>query len=107
MTYMLIMVSASSRKEAEKIVNALLERKLIACANVLGPVSSSFWWQGKIDRAEEYIVFMKTEEKFFEEATKLIKQLHSYEVPEIIALPIVKGFKLYLEWVSESLRAGE
>ena len=106
MTYILVMITTSSKEEAEKIAIALLEKKLIACANIFGPVSSRFWWQDKIDEAEEYIVFMKTEERLFEEVAKHIKRLHSYEIPEIIALPIVKGSKPYLEWISKNL-AGE
>ena len=106
MEYTLIMVTASSREEAEKIATALLERKLIACANILGPVSSRFWWQGKIDSAEEYMIFMKTKRELFEQVADNVKQLHSYEVPEIIALSIVEGSKPYLEWRNSSL-AGE
>ena len=106
MEYTLIMVTASSREEAEKIATTLLERKLIACANILGPVSSRFWWQGKIDSAEEYMIFMKTKRELFDQVADNVKQLHSYEVPEIIALPIVEGAKPYLEWINSSL-AGE
>jgi len=104
--YTLVMVTASSREEAEKIATTLLERKLIACANILGPVSSRFWWQGKIDSAEEYMIFMKTKRELFDQVADNVKQLHSYEVPEIIALPIVEGAKPYLEWINSSL-AGE
>ena len=103
MEYTLIMVTASSREEAEKIATTLLERKLIACANILGPVSSRFWWQGKIDSAEEYMIFMKTKRELFDQVADNVKQLHSYEVPEIIALPIVEGAKPYLEWINSNL----
>ena len=106
MEHILITVTASSREEAEKIATTLLERKLIACANILGPVSSRFWWQGKIDLAEEYMIFMKTKRELFDQVVDNVKQLHSYEVPEIIALPIVEGAKPYLEWINSSL-AGE
>ena len=106
MDYTLIIVTASSREEAEKIATTLLERKLIACANILGPVSSRFWWQGKIDSAKEYMIFMKTKRELFDQVADNVKQLHSYEVPEIIALPIVEGAKPYLEWINSSL-AGE
>ena len=106
MDYTLVMVTASSREEAEKIATTLLERKLIACANILGPVSSRFWWQGKIDSAEEYMIFMKTKRELFDQVADNVKQLHSYEVPEIIALPIVEGAKPYLEWINGIL-AGE
>ena len=103
MEYTLVMVAASSREEAEKIATTLLEKKLIACANILGPVSSRFWWQGKIDSAEEYIIFMKTKRELFDQVADNVKQLHSYEVPEIIALPIVEGAKPYLEWINSNL----
>ena len=103
MDYTLIIVTASSREEAEKIATTLLERKLIACANILGPVSSRFWWQGKIDSAEEYMIFMKTKRELFDQVADNVKQLHSYEVPEIIALPIVEGAKPYLEWINSNL----
>ena len=103
MEHILITVTASSREEAEKIATTLLERKLIACANILGPVSSRFWWQGKIDLAEEYMIFMKTKRELFDQVADNVKQLHSYEVPEIIALPIVEGAKPYLEWINSNL----
>jgi len=106
MAYMVVLVATSSREEAEKIVDVLLKEKLIACANVLGPVSSSFWWKGKVDHTEEYIVFMKTEERMFEDLVESVRRVHSYEVPEIIALPIIKGFKPYLEWIGENIKSG-
>jgi periplasmic divalent cation tolerance protein len=107
MTYILVLVTASGKSEVEKIVHTLLEEKFIACASIFGPIFSHFWWQGKIDSAEEYLVFMKSEEHLFERLAERVKQLHSYEVPEIIALPIIKGFKPYLKWLSESLSSGE
>jgi len=99
-------VTTSSKEEAEKIAAALLEKKLIACANIFGPVTSRFWWQGKIDQAEEHMIFMKTRRELFQQIANNVKRLHSYEVPEIIALSIVEGFKPYLEWINSSL-AGE
>ena len=103
MDHILIVVTVPSKEEAEKIATALLKKKLIACANIFGPVVSHFWWQGKIDKAEEYIMFMKTKRELFKQVASNVKQLHSYEVPEIIALPIIEGFKPYLEWIDNSL----
>ena len=107
MRFILVLVTTSSRDEAEKIAHSLLKEKLIACANIFGPVSSLFWWESKIDAAEEYLIFMKSEERLFEEITKRVRQLHSYEVPEIIALPIINGSSSYLEWLKSSLKPGE
>ena len=103
MDHILIVVTVSSKEEAEKIATALLKKKLIACANIFGPVASHFWWQSKIDKAEEYVMFMKTKRELFKQVASNVKQLHSYEVPEIIALPIIEGFKPYLEWIDNSL----
>lgn len=103
MDYILVLVTISSREEAEKIANTLLKRKLIACVNIFGPVHSRFWWKGEIDKAEEYIMLMKTKRELFNQIVNNVKQLHSYEVPEIIALPIIEGFKPYLEWIDNSL----
>jgi periplasmic divalent cation tolerance protein len=102
--YTIILVTTANREEAEKISKALLNERLIACANIIGPVNSLFWWHGKIENAEEYILLMKTRSEMFEKFAEKVKALHSYEVPEIIAIPIIKGFKPYLEWLNKSLR---
>ncbi|MEM2912147.1 MAG: divalent-cation tolerance protein CutA [Candidatus Bathyarchaeia archaeon] len=104
MEEIVVLVTTSSKEEAEKIVRGLLEEKLIACANIIGPVHSLFWWQGKIDIAQEHLILMKTRKDLFDKLSKRVKALHSYEVPEIIAIPIVKGFKPYMEWLNHSLR---
>ena len=95
----IVMITTASKQEAEKITYHLLEEKLIACANIIGPVSSLFHWSGKIERAEEHLVFMKSREDLFEKLAETVKILHSYEVPEILVLPIVKGSKAYLDWL--------
>ncbi|MGC9346448.1 MAG: divalent-cation tolerance protein CutA [Candidatus Bathyarchaeales archaeon] len=98
------MVTAANREEAEKIARCLLDEKLIACANIIGPISSLFWWAGKVERAEEHILLMKSRRDMFEKLSETIRALHSYEVPEIIALPIVKGSSEYIEWIDKCLK---
>jgi periplasmic divalent cation tolerance protein len=98
------MVTTSNREEAEKIAHGLLDEKLIACANIAGPVSSLFWWAGKVESAEEHILLVKSRFDLFEKLSEKVKALHSYEVPEIIALPIVKGSQAYVEWLDRSLK---
>ncbi len=100
----LVIVSAANKKEAEKIAQAAVKKKLAACANILPNIKSFFWWQGRIDNASEVLIFLKTTRAKFEKLRKAIKSIHSYDVPEIIALPIVAGDKNYLEWIDESLR---
>ncbi|MEM2975047.1 MAG: divalent-cation tolerance protein CutA [Candidatus Bathyarchaeia archaeon] len=95
--------TTANNEEATKIVQILLQEKLIACANIFGPISSHFWWKGKLEQAEEFIVFMKTDEDLFEKLSERIKALHSYEVPEVLAIPATKGFQPYLEWLKSSL----
>jgi periplasmic divalent cation tolerance protein len=102
--YIVIIVTTANKSEAEKIAHSLLDERLVACANIIGPANSLFWWHGKIENAEEYMLLMKTRSEMFEKLAEKVKALHSYEVPEIIAIPIVKGFKPYLEWLNNSLR---
>ena len=103
-TYVIALVTTGSKQEAEKIAQRLLKRKLIACANIIGPVLSFFHWSGKTDTAEEYLVFMKSRRDLFDKLTETVKALHSYEVPEILALPIVGGSKDYLSWLGSCLQ---
>lgn len=99
-----VFVTAKDLSEAKRISQKLLEEKLIACANIVEGVKSFFWWQGKIDNAEEVLLILKTQENLFKKIVKTVKSVHSYEVPEVIALPIVDGNPDYLRWIDESLR---
>jgi periplasmic divalent cation tolerance protein len=100
----MVLVTTSSKQEAEKISQALLEAKLIACANIVGPVSSHFHWGGKVEQAEEFLVLMKSRSDLFEKISEAVRKLHSYEVPEILALPVVAGSEAYLAWLGRSLK---
>ena len=102
--YIVVMVTTSSQGEAEIIVQRLLEAKLIACGNIVGPAFSRFHWEGKIDGAEEFLVIMKSRRDLFEALTKAVMALHSYDVPEIIALPVVDGSPDYLAWLDSCLK---
>lgn len=98
----MIMVNCASVKEAELISGYLLKTCLIACANILPGVKSRFWWKGNIDRAKEVMLVMKTRRKNFKAVDKEVRRLHSYEVPEVIALPVIEGSAGYLKWVKTS-----
>ena len=98
-----IFVTAKDFKEARKISQALVERKLIACANILQGVRSFFWWEGKVDAADEVLLILKTRRSLFKKVEQIVKSLHSYSVPEIIAMPIITGSKEYLKWVNDSV----
>jgi periplasmic divalent cation tolerance protein len=103
MAYLIVLMTASSREEAVKIVRVLLEERLIACGNIVDSVSSLFWWRGKIEEEKEVLVIMKSDEKLFKKLSKRVMELHSYDVPEILALPIVDGSSSYLEWLKNCL----
>jgi len=101
--YVIIVVTTPSKQEAEKIAQHLLDKRLIACANIIGPVSSLFCWSGKTEHAEEYLMLLKSRKDLFEKLSETVKALHSYEVPEILVLPIVGGSEGYLNWLGGCL----
>lgn len=100
--YLIVFVTVSSKEEAEKIAKGVLEEKLAACVNIIDTVHSHFWWQGKIDSAKEALLIIKTKKALINKLIRKVKSVHSYELPEIIALPIIYGSKEYLDWVNES-----
>ncbi|MEM3549825.1 MAG: divalent-cation tolerance protein CutA [Candidatus Bathyarchaeia archaeon] len=101
---LIVLVTTRNREEAEKIARILLEEKLIACANILGPLQSLFWWSGKIEEATENLLIIKTRADLFEKLSEIIKAQHSYEIPEILAITIHDGYKPYLNWLNNSLK---
>ena len=102
--HIVIFITSANKKEAAKIAQALIKNKLAACVNIAGNLQSIFRWEGKIDQAKEILLVVKSKKEKLNKIIKLVKSLHSYETPEIIALPIVGGFKPYLNWINESLR---
>jgi periplasmic divalent cation tolerance protein len=102
MGFCVVMVTAPKGKEANALARLVLEKKLAACVNILKDVSSYFWWDGKIDRATEALLVMKTTRARLGALTKAIVRAHSYSVCEVIALPVISGNKPYLDWVKTS-----
>ena len=101
--YIVVLVTAPE-KEASGLARALVEERLVACANLLPGLRSVYWWKGKIEDEPEVLCIMKTRSARFEALRSRVKELHSYEVPEIIALPILAGHEPYLEWIAENTR---
>ncbi len=99
-----VLVTCGSRREARKIARALVDRRLAACVNEMGaPLSSLYRWKGNVASAKEFLLMIKTTKKRFAALRAAIVELHSYDVPEIIALPVVEGSRAYLEWIAESV----
>jgi periplasmic divalent cation tolerance protein len=96
-----VLVTCGSEEEAAKIARRLVEERLAACVNIISPVRSIYRWEGKIWDEKEWVLIVKTRKRRFEELEKKVKLLHSYSVPEIIALPIVEGSASYLKWLEE------
>lgn len=95
----LILVSSGSEQEAAEIARKLVDEKLAACVSITSPVRSFFYWDGSISDEKEYLLIIKTREKLFEEISKRILELHSYEVPEIISVPVSRGYPPYINWL--------
>ena len=102
--FIVVFVTCANKKQADKIAKGLIKAKLAACVNLVNPINSLFWWQGKVDSCKETLLIIKTKKSIFERLEKLVKSLHGYDVPEIIALPIVKGSRKYLDWINDSTR---
>lgn len=102
--HLVVLVTCRTAKEAERIARALVEARLAACGNILqSPVRSVYRWKNKIESAKEFLLLIKTSRRRFARLQTAIKKLHSYEVPEIIALPVAAGSPAYLAWVTESV----
>jgi periplasmic divalent cation tolerance protein len=102
--YLQVSTTVGSEEEAERIAAALIERRLAACVQVLGPVMSTYRWRGEVEREREWLCLAKTEASRYAELEATIGELHSYDEPELIATPIVAGSAGYLGWIDESLR---
>ncbi len=94
-----VLCTCGTNEEAERIAAALIDGHVAACVNILPPVRSLYRWQGKVESAEEILLLIKTTQPRFEELRCRILQLHSYETPEIIALPIAEGLEKYMTWL--------
>jgi periplasmic divalent cation tolerance protein len=101
---LIVYVTAASRKEADKIAQALLTEKLAACVTIVPGVSSRYWWKGKMETAREVLLIIKTMPSRYKALEKRVRAQHSYDVPEILAMPVVTGNPAYLRWIKTSLR---
>jgi len=99
----MIFSTVSSKGEAEKIARALIGKRVAACVSMFGPIKSMYWWDGKIEESEEYLLIIKTTRSKYGELEGIISKIHSYQVPEILAIPIVSALKEYIEWLREEL----
>jgi periplasmic divalent cation tolerance protein len=103
--FQVVLVTCGSLAEGRKIARRVVGKKLAACVNISGAaVESVYRWKGKIESGREYLLIMKTTAKRLKELEREVKQLHSYETPELVVLEVKDGSKAYLEWIAESVR---
>ena len=102
--YAVVLVTASSEAEGLRLKKVLMDNRKAACVNMISHVESHFWWKGKIDIADEVLLIIKTKVSAVNDIIKLVKEAHSYLIPEIIALPVIAGNEDYLKWVDEEVK---
>jgi periplasmic divalent cation tolerance protein len=100
-TYIQVTTTTETKEQAQKIAQYLVEQKIAACVQITGPITSIYRWKGKVENTQEWLCLIKTQDDLYNKVEAAIKSQHSYETPEIIALPIVKGSKEYLNWLDD------
>jgi periplasmic divalent cation tolerance protein len=101
--FLQITTTAGSREEADRIATTLVDRRLAGCVQIIGPVRSVYLWQGQIEHSEEWLCQIKTTGMLYAHVEAAIRELHSYDCPEIIATPIAAGSEAYLQWLAENV----
>jgi periplasmic divalent cation tolerance protein len=99
--YIQVFTTVEKREDADRIASTVVRKRVAACAQILGPIQSTYWWKGKVEEAGEWLCVMKTRKDLFSALEQEIKSIHPYEVPEIVALPIVAGSQSYLKWIED------
>lgn len=103
--YIIILTTVPDKKIGQEIASVLVGERLAACVTISGACQSSYWWKEKIAYEEEFILFIKTKSSLYSKLEKKIKELHPYEVPEIIALPLIKGYREYFHWIEKETKS--
>ncbi|MGH8931980.1 MAG: divalent-cation tolerance protein CutA [Egibacteraceae bacterium] len=104
MAYVQVMTTTDQEQEAASLANALLQERLAACVQVLGPMTSRYSWQDKVEQATEWLLIVKTKDELLDQVVETLRERHSYDTPEITATPIVGGNPAYLQWVGAETR---
>ena len=100
--YIIVLITSDSIEETDHIARLLLEKKKVACVNIVRGIDSYFWWEGKPDSARENLLIAKSKASLLPDIIDLVRKMHSYDVPEVIALPIIGGNQDYLEWIDQT-----
>ncbi len=101
--YIQVTTTTETKEDAQKIAHSIVEKRLAACVQVIGPITSVYWWKEKIEEAGEWLCVMKSSQPLYAKLKKAIQEIHPYEVPEIISVPIKGGSESYLKWLDKEL----
>ena len=99
-----VFTTTENEQEAQEIARALVEKRLAGCVQIIGPIKSIYWWKENIETAEEWLCIIKTKKRLFEKLEKSIREIHPYETPEILAIPITKAGEDYLNWLDREVK---
>jgi periplasmic divalent cation tolerance protein len=103
--YLQVTTTTETKEDAQKIAYSIVEKRLAACVQIVGPITSIYWWKDKIEEAGEWLCIMKSSQSLYAELEKTIQKTHPYDVPEIISVPIDGGSKRYLEWLEKEIKS--
>jgi len=101
--YIQVITTTETKTDAQAIANAVVEKRLAGCVQVIGPITSTYWWQGKIETTEEWLCVIKSRKDLYAGLEEAIQEAHPYKVPEILATPVTEGSESYLEWLDNEL----
>lgn len=101
--YIQLFTTTENKQDAERIAETLIKKRLAGCVQIFGPITSTYWWKDNVEKAEEWICFIKSKKELYDKLEKTIKEIHPYETPEIIAVTLTAGSREYLEWLSNEL----
>ncbi len=104
--FIIVYVTAGSPAEGDRLARALVDERLAACVNRIATMQSVYRWEGKLEQSEEQLLIIKTQKRLFAALEKRVRELHSYSVPEIVALPIIEGSQDYLRWLGDQTNDG-
>jgi len=99
MSFVQVLTAVDTQEHAQLIAQTVVEQRLAACAQVIGPISSIYWWKGQLETAGEFLCLLKTRADLYRAVEQAVREAHPYEVPEILAMPVSAGLPAYLAWV--------
>ncbi len=107
MTYLQVFTTVDSADTARELAQGLVQARLAACVQVVGPIHSVYWWQGQVESAGEFLLLIKTREDLYPRLESWLHEHHPYQVPEILAVPVTRGSAAYLDWMDAVLEASD